>query len=218
MVDRLALGREVPVAEEPAEIEDPHPLGLHQALRQFLPDGAPDDLQHVIEVSPDVRRGKRLQVGEEPSYGTRAPLEHVDGAELHPLQQFLLRPKLGGGEDLDLDLVLGPFGHEVGELLQSGLHDVRRGLHVAQLDHDRLLGARRARICEADHENRKYPPRDHSTCHDSPSSLWVRVRTGFRHCPGLRAALSAKAAAMVMARTIMECLATPFHAMSYAVP
>jgi hypothetical protein len=58
-----------------------------------------------------------------------------------------------------LDLPLRPLSHEIGELLEAGLDDVRSRLHVSELDHDRLLGLNRTGRTQHEHD-----------CHDCPKN------------------------------------------------
>ena len=95
------------------------PVLAIMSLLMLLADRAAHDLHHVIDVAPEVGRGKRLEAWQEATDGAGASHVEVDGAELHAFRRFLLGAELAVGEQLQLQRAVGPLQHELGHLLHA---------------------------------------------------------------------------------------------------
>eukprot|EP00906_Rhabdomonas_costata_P034809 RCo048960 len=112
-----------------------------QLGQQLLADGAVGHLAQVVVVAEDEGQVEDFEFlhAERAELGQRRG-EHLHGAQLQGLHFFLVLVQGRVGIHLDLDLATGQFRRLLGEhfrclaLRRIGSH------HVAELDHDRLLG------------------------------------------------------------------------------
>jgi hypothetical protein len=174
-------------AEQPAHVEDADAGLRARLLGQLLADLAAHHGEHVIEIAPDVGMGEGLELGQEAPDRAGAAHEHVDRAELHAFQRFLLGAELAVGEELDLELAVAALRHELGEPHRTVVGRLARALQGRKAQDLLPLGVgrrqrRRREQCRAQRadELRSASHHFHASLHKADDALHKADDAGSR--------------------------------------